>query len=72
LLKWITPSLAVAVDWPDEDILDSADDATGQIQQGGVAFVQDDTIAAAVLHNLGLSDEEIADRLHFADTGRVL
>jgi hypothetical protein len=71
LLKWITPSLAVAVDWLD-DAIDNVDDATTQIQQGGTAFVKDDADASAVLNNLGLSDDEIADRLRFAETGRVL
>ena len=71
MLKWITPSLAVAVDWLD-DYIDTVDDATTRIQAGLAAYVASDEDAAAVLHNLGLSDEEIADRLHFADTGRVL
>jgi hypothetical protein len=72
LLKWITPSLAVAVDWLDDAIDHDVDEATLRIQQGGTAFVNSDEDAAAVLHNLGLSDAEIADRLRFADTGRVL
>ena len=71
MLKWITPSLAVAVDWLD-DAIDNVDDATTRIQAGLTAYVKDDADASAVLNNLGLSDAEIADRLRFAETGRVL
>lgn len=72
-LLWVTPSLAIAVDWPEDDVL-TADQATTWIQERRTplwAIVADEATAAQVLHNLGLSEAEIADRLHFAKTGQV-
>lgn len=74
VLLWITPSLAVGTNWPQEDLLD-ADEATTWIQAGADprwAVVRDEDTARQVLDNLGLTAEEIEDRLHFAHTGEVL
>lgn len=74
---WITPTLVVDADWPEEDLLD-ADEATTWIQEAdgtmytNVAHVRDEATARQVLDNLGCSTEEIDDRLHFAKTGEVL
>ena len=71
---WVTPSLAICADWPDEDLLD-ADEATAWIQSRKAplwATVRDEATAIQVMDNFGLSQEEIEDRLYFAKTGRVL
>jgi hypothetical protein len=70
-MLWITPSLVINPDWPSEDLLD-ADEATSWIQTGGTAHVTDEATAVQVLDNLGLTEREIEDRLHFARTGQVL
>ena len=74
MLKWITPSLAVGYDWVEDDTFafPDIDEATLRIQLGGRAVVDSEATAAAVMHNLGMDDNAIEDRLHFASTGCVL
>lgn len=64
---WITPSMGVAPDGETD-----AGIAVAQIVAGGDAFVADEQVARAVLRRLGLTDFEVEDRLHFANTGTVL
>lgn len=51
---------------------DTVAGAVGRIRAGLVANVADEDTAREVLHQLGLDDEVIEDRLHFARTGRTL
>ena len=68
MLTWLTPTLAVG-EWVETL---TADEATNWIQDGNFAVVADFATASEVLTNLGLTDDEIIDRLHFARTGEVL
>lgn len=61
---WITPSLALTDDAMD-DIMDS-DTATTAIQLGGDALVASTEDVYRVLTNLGLGDDEIANKIDFA------
>lgn len=60
---WITPSLALT----DEgmDVMD-IDEATTSIQTGDDALVGSIEDAAQVMANLGLSDDEITNKIDFA------
>ena len=74
MMKWITPSMAVCdeTDWPERFQSDEILLAVDWIEEGGTAFVASDDVAADVLRHLGLTEAEVADRLHFANTGRIL
>jgi hypothetical protein len=73
MIKWVTPSLAVcdSDDMPLLGTIGQVDTTASWIRAGGNAYVDSDATAAAILRNLGLSDDEVADRLHFANTGQV-
>lgn len=73
MIKWVTPSLAVCDegDWPERFNLSEALPAADWILQGYTSFVDTDETAAEVLGILGLTEDEVADRLHFANTGIV-
>jgi hypothetical protein len=60
---WITPSLALTDD--DLEAMD-VDEATTLIQAGDEAYVATPTEAYTVLHQFGLSDDEIANKVDFA------
>ena len=74
MIKWVTPSLAVCDegDWPERFQQDEALAAVDWILQGNTSFVDTDETAEKVLAILGLTEVEVADRLHFANTGTVL
>jgi hypothetical protein len=72
LFKWITPSLVVATDWDPLLTETDATMATVWVEKGHTAFVKSDDVARQVLYNFGLTDEEVEDRMHFAETGEVL
>jgi len=59
---WITPSLAVS----DEPDVLTPDEATDRIQGGDDGLVGSIEDAYEVLHNLGLSDDEIRSKVDFA------
>jgi hypothetical protein len=67
MIKWITPTLGVEEGW-DLDV----DFATTAVQEGGTVIVGSEDVATQVLHNLGLTQDEVEDRFHFANTGQVL
>lgn len=74
MIKWVTPSLAVCDegDWPERFSVAEAMPAADWILQGNTSFVDTDETAAAVLRIVGLTEDEVADRLHFANTGSIL
>ena len=74
MFKWVTPSLAVCdeADWPERFTSTEVLLAVDWIQQGNTAFVTDDDTARQVLTVIGLTKMEVADRLHFANTGTIL
>ena len=63
MLYWITPSLAVT-----DNSLEAmdVDEATTLIQGGDDAYVATIEEAYIVLHQFGLSDDEIANNIDFA------
>ena len=63
MLYWITPSLAVT-----DNSLEAmdVDEATTLIQGGDDAYVATIEEAYIVLHQFGLSDDEIANKIDFA------
>lgn len=76
MFKWVTPSLAVVQNeiWPAMFLQGEAELAVAWLQAStqNTAFVDSDETAADVLRLIGLSEDEVADRLHFANTGRIL
>lgn len=70
-IYWITPTLAIATDWPEESLFHDAESAASWITaaRGGpahTAMVATDEIAKGTLLLLGLTPEEADDRIAFA------
>ena len=65
-MLWITPSLRVTGDYTPPEV------ALATIKAGGIADVAMLADARHVMRLLGMDEENIEDRIHFALTGEVL
>lgn len=69
----VTPLLHVGNELPMMHVaVDNAAEAVAAIEARLTVLVPSDEIAIDVLRRLGLSTADVADRMHFARTGRIL
>ena len=74
MIKWITPSLAVCTEGDLPVVLNAMEvgKAADWIRDGGDAYVDSDDTAIEVLAELGLTADEILDRMAFANHRVIL
>jgi len=63
---WITPSLAVVTS---DEVVEAAHK---QVKDGRIGTVTNLDEAREVMRKVGMTEDEIEDRIHFAFTGEVL
>lgn len=73
MTTWVTPSLAICDRGEMPEVLSAreATEAADWIELGHTSYVDSEFAARKVLAILGLTADEINDRLRFALTGRV-